>query len=103
MMEDLIANVKRYEDDVNLRVIVITAEGPVFSAGHNMRELLPEMGRQQHEKVFNKCAELMISIIESPVPIIAKIDGVAAAAGCQLVAQCDMAVCTDISKFSTPG
>ncbi|KRT81803.1 hypothetical protein AMK59_5552 [Oryctes borbonicus] len=103
MMQELINNIKQNEQNQQLRVIVIASEGPVFSAGHNMKELLPESGRELHEKVFNVSSDLMMSIIESPVPIIAKVDGLAAAAGCQLVAQCDMAICTDISKFSTPG
>ncbi|KAI4456401.1 enoyl-coa hydratase/isomerase [Holotrichia oblita] len=103
MIEELTRRVKQHESEQELRVIIIAAEGPVFSAGHNMRELLPEAGRQQHELVFKKSESLMMSIVESPVPVIAKVDGVAAAAGCQLVAQCDMAVCTDVSKFSTPG
>ncbi|KAI4456390.1 enoyl-coa hydratase/isomerase [Holotrichia oblita] len=103
MIEELTRRVKQHDSEQELRVIIIAAEGPVFSAGHNMRELLPEAGRQQHELVFKKSESLMMSIVESPVPVIAKVDGVAAAAGCQLVAQCDMAVCTDVSKFSTPG
>lgn len=62
-----------------------------------------KFGREQHEKVFNLSTKLMNVIIDSPVPIIAKVDGLAAAAGCQLVAQCDIAVCSDKSSFSTPG
>ncbi|GJQ80079.1 hypothetical protein Trydic_g19362 [Trypoxylus dichotomus] len=103
MMQELIKNIKQNENNQQLRVIVITSEGPVFSAGHNMKELLPESGRELHERVFNVSSTLMMSIIDSPVPVIARVDGLAAAAGCQLVAQCDMAVCTDVSKFSTPG
>lgn len=103
MLQDLITKVKWFEEDPNLRVIVIEAEGSIFSAGHNMRELLPETGRNQHVTIFNRCTELMMSIIGSPVPVIAKVNGLAAAAGCQLVAQCDMVICTDTSKFSTPG
>lgn len=57
----------------------------------------------QHKKVFDLSSKLMNAIIDSPVPIIAKVDGLAAAAGCQLVAQCDLAVCSEKSNFSTPG
>jgi len=103
MMQELIRNITADQDNKDLRVIVITAEGPVFSAGHNLKELAPDIGQAQHEKVFKLASELMISVIESPVPIIARVDGLAAAAGCQLVAQCDIAVCTEKSSFSTPG
>ncbi|XP_022916715.1 enoyl-CoA hydratase domain-containing protein 3, mitochondrial [Onthophagus taurus] len=103
MMDNLINSIREGGLNDEVRVIVLSSEGPVFSAGHNFKELLPELGRKEHEKVFNKCAELMMSIVESPVPVIAKINGVAAAAGCQLVAQCDMAICTTKSSFSTPG
>lgn len=62
-----------------------------------------QAGRKQHEEVFKLASQLMYSIIDSPVPVIAQVDGLAAAAGCQLVAQCDIAICSDISQFSTPG
>lgn len=63
----------------------------------------PDCSRSQHEEVFHLASKLMNSIIDSPVPIIARVDGLAAAAGCQLVAQCDLALCTEKSSFSTPG
>lgn len=63
----------------------------------------PEEGYDNHKKVFTKCADLMRAIHNAPVPIIAKVDGLAAAGGCQLVASCDIVVCTDRSSFSTPG
>lgn len=103
LMEDLLGKFKQYENDQNLRVIVLTAEGPVFSAGHNLKELTPECGRKQHEEIFHLCSVLMKTIIDCPVPVIAKVDGLAAAAGCQLAAQCDMLICSEKSSFSTPG
>lgn len=75
----------------------------MFSAGHNLKELTEDIGSEFHQKVFAKASELMLEIIRSPVPVIAKVDGLAAAAGCQLVATCDMVVCSDKSSFSTPG
>lgn len=60
-------------------------------------------GEDYHRLVFGTCLELMKSIIESPVPVVAMVNGLAAAAGCQLVAQCDIVVCTEASSFSTPG
>ena len=82
-----------------LRCIVLKAEGPAFSAGHNLKEMTHNEGRAYHEEIFQKCNILMYSIVQSPVPIIAQVDGIAAAAGCQLVSICDIAVATEKSKF----
>ena len=82
-----------------LRCIVLKAEGPAFSAGHNLKEMTHNEGRAFHEEIFQKCNTLMYSIVQSPVPIIAQVDGIAAAAGCQLVSICDIAVATEKSKF----
>jgi len=103
MMENIMSEIKRNESDKSLRVIVLSSTGPVFSAGHNLKELSPDKGYESHKKVFNKCHELIKTINLSPVPIIAKIDGLAAAAGLQLAASCDLAICTEKSTFSTPG
>lgn len=62
-----------------------------------------ESGKQQHKEVFQLCTKLMLAIVNHPVPILAKINGLAAAAGCQLIAQCDIAICSEKSTFSTPG
>lgn len=103
MMRELLAALKRNWLNEELRVIVLSAEGPVFSAGHNLKELTRETGEQFHRRVFETATELMIAIRDAPVPVIARVDGLAAAAGCQLVAACDLAVCTEQSTFSTPG
>ncbi|XP_046326427.2 enoyl-CoA hydratase domain-containing protein 3, mitochondrial-like isoform X2 [Haliotis rufescens] len=99
-LEDDLTN-DEYKED--LRVIIITHTGPVFSAGHDLKELTPKEGRRHHQKVFNTCSEVMMLIQELPVPVIAKVNGLATAAGCQLVATCDIAVATDTSRFATPG
>ncbi|XP_044253330.1 enoyl-CoA hydratase domain-containing protein 3, mitochondrial isoform X2 [Tribolium madens] len=103
MMENLINNIDENSANKSIRVIIITGEGPIFSAGHNLKELSPECGHAQQKKVFSLASTLMTKIIDSPVPVIARVDGLAAAAGCQLVAQCDLAFCTEKSTFSTPG
>ncbi|KAG7312186.1 hypothetical protein JYU34_001654 [Plutella xylostella] len=103
MMSYLVEEINRDKDNDSLRAIVLTAKGHVFSAGHNLKELQASSGVEQHKVIFDKATELMMSIVRSPVPVIAKVNGVVAAAGCQLVAQCDMAVCSETSKFSTPG
>nr|XP_033321813.1 enoyl-CoA hydratase domain-containing protein 3, mitochondrial [Megalopta genalis] len=102
MITSLYENIKNNENDKNLRSIVIRAAPGVFSGGHNLKELTANNGKL-HKEIFEKCSELMNSIAQSPVPVIAAVDGLAAAAGCQLVAACDIAVCTERSSFSTPG
>ncbi|XP_045477297.1 enoyl-CoA hydratase domain-containing protein 3, mitochondrial isoform X2 [Harmonia axyridis] len=103
MMNNLIDTITEDKDNPDLRVIVIGSEGKVFSAGHNLKELSSENEIDTHKKVFNLAFELMNAIIDSPVPVIAKVNGVAAAAGCQLVAQCDISICSKESSFLTPG
>lgn len=102
-MSELLTNLKRNKSDENLRCIVLSANGSVFSAGHNLKELSAETGTQYHRQIFEKATELMLEINKSPVPVIAKVDGLAAAAGCQLIAACDIVVCSEKSTFSTPG
>lgn len=103
MMTQLVTDIKRNQADENLRAIVLSANGPVFSAGHNLKELSTETGSTFHRKVFEKASQLMLEITQAPVPVIAKVDGLAAAAGCQLIATCDIVVCSAKSTFSTPG
>ncbi|XP_015279514.1 PREDICTED: enoyl-CoA hydratase domain-containing protein 3, mitochondrial [Gekko japonicus] len=90
-------------DSPDLRVIIISGEGPVFSSGHDLKELSREAGEKYHLEVFETCAELMTLLSKLPVPIIAKVNGLATAAGCQLVASCDIAVASEESTFATPG
>lgn len=103
MMNSIHSNIVDNQHDTALRCIVLAAQGRVFSAGHNLKELTAEHGSDHHRQIFDKCSELIDAIRLAPVPVIAKVDGLAAAAGCQLVASCDMAICSDISTFSTPG
>ncbi|KAI2665642.1 Enoyl-CoA hydratase domain-containing protein 3, mitochondrial [Labeo rohita] len=77
--------------------------GPVFSAGHDLKELTAAQGRDYHSRVFQTCSEVMTLIQDIPVPVIAMVNGIATAAGCQLVASCDIAVASDKSSFATPG
>uniref|UniRef100_A0A182JFY6 Enoyl-CoA hydratase domain-containing protein 3, mitochondrial n=1 Tax=Anopheles atroparvus TaxID=41427 RepID=A0A182JFY6_ANOAO len=103
MMDSVLKHIVENQNHAELRCIVLAAKGHVFSAGHNLKELTSEHGAEQHKQVFNKCSELIGAIRAAPIPVIAKVDGLAAAAGCQLVASCDMAICSDNSTFSTPG
>jgi enoyl-CoA hydratase/carnithine racemase len=95
-------------DGANACVIIIAAHGPAFSSGHNLKEITAhrtdaDEGRNFFKNLFDKCAELMLAITNNPCPVIAEIDGLASAAGCQLVATCDLAIATDRSTFCTPG
>ncbi|CAG9773793.1 unnamed protein product [Ceutorhynchus assimilis] len=101
MMEGLLNAIVEVKENPEIRVVVISGEGPAFSGGHNLKEIADNVEIQN--KVFQTASNLMMSIIDCPVPVIAKIDGMAIAAGCQLVAQCDIAIASDKSTFSTPG
>ncbi|XP_055339654.1 enoyl-CoA hydratase domain-containing protein 3, mitochondrial-like [Paramacrobiotus metropolitanus] len=101
MMEEILRHLK--DDKDYPRLIVLSANGPVFSSGHDLKELKTDTGKLHHEKVFSTCTLLMCAIEDAPVPVLAVVNGVAAAAGCQLVASCDMVVASKISQFSTPG
>ncbi|MEQ2166079.1 Enoyl-CoA hydratase domain-containing protein 3, mitochondrial [Goodea atripinnis] len=101
MLETLRENILTDVDSEDLRVIIIS--GPVFSSGHDLKELTSARGREYHMKVFQTCSEVMALIQDIPVPVIAMVNGIATAAGCQLVASCDIAVATEKSTFATPG
>jgi enoyl-CoA hydratase/carnithine racemase len=90
------------------RVIVIAANGPVFSSGHDLKEMAahradPDRGQAVFAGLFTQCSELMQAIVRHPLPVIAEVQGLATAAGCQLVASCDLAVASPAAGFATPG
>ena len=94
--------------DKNVRAVVISHSGPAFSAGHDMKEMTahrndPDRGRAYFRALMEQCSAMMMSIRKTPQPVIAAVEGVAAAAGCQLVASCDLAVASETAQFSTPG
>ncbi|KAM9495655.1 enoyl-CoA hydratase domain-containing protein 3, mitochondrial [Clarias gariepinus] len=103
LLTSLQENILTGIDDKDLRVIIISAQGLVFSSGHDLKELTSAQGRDYHTRVFSVCSEVMSLIQDLPVPVIAMVNGIATAAGCQLVASCDIAVATDKSSFATPG
>ncbi|MCL2714116.1 MAG: enoyl-CoA hydratase [Alphaproteobacteria bacterium] len=91
-----------------IRAVVLAANGPAFCAGHDLRELTalrsdPDGGRAGFARVFDACSAMMQAIVDLPQPVIAAVHGVATAAGCQLVASCDLAVASATSRFATPG
>lgn len=94
--------------DPNVRVIILTSVGPAFCAGHNLKEMTKaradqDGGKDYFAQIMSLCATMMQSIINCPKPVIAEVAGVATAAGCQLVASCDLAIAAETAKFSTPG
>ncbi|CAL8242426.1 unnamed protein product [Merluccius merluccius] len=103
MLQSLRQDILVDANSEDLRVIIISANGPVFSSGHDLKELTSLRGRGHHTQVFQACSEVMTLIQDIPVPVIAMVNGVATAAGCQLVASCDIAMATEKSTFATPG
>lgn len=90
-------------DEQAVRCVILAANGPVFCAGHDLKEMQGITECDQHASLFNHCSELMMRIVSLPQPVIAQVHGMATAAGCQLVASCDLAVGADTAKFATPG
>jgi enoyl-CoA hydratase/carnithine racemase len=90
-------------EDESARVVVLTAEGKAFCAGHDLKEMRGKPSLEYYERLFSQCSEMMLGIQRLPVPVIARVQGVATAAGCQLVAMCDLAVAASTAKFAVSG
>ena len=101
-LTDLIKVIKKLDKDNNTKVIIIEGAGKGFSAGHNLKEV-KNLKKKNYQKLFNLCSKLMLLIVEGRKPVIAKVHGAAYAAGCQLVASCDLAFSSKDALFSTPG
>ena len=105
--EDVLAALQSALDaialDTSARVLVIAAQGKAFCAGHNLKEMLTQPELAYYQKLFAQCTRMMLSIQNLPVPVIAKVQGLATAAGCQLVAQCDLAVASSHASFGVNG
>jgi enoyl-CoA hydratase/carnithine racemase len=102
-LNDLITTFKKLDSDKKIKVIIIEGAGKGFSAGHNLKEVNGLKKRTKYLKLFNLCSKLMLQIVEGKKPVIAKVHGAAFAAGCQLVASCDLAYSTSDAIFATPG
>ncbi len=103
LISALQAELDAIRNNDSVRVVVIAAVGEVFCAGHDLREMRAHPERASYEALFAQCAKLMTSIVNLPQPVIAKVHGLATAAGCQLVASCDIAVAGESARFCTPG
>ena len=89
--------------DESVRVVVLAAEGKAFCAGHDLKEMRAKPSREYYQRLFTRCSEMMLSVQRLPVPVIARVQGIATAAGCQLVAMCDLAVASRTTKFAVSG
>lgn len=103
LMHELLAQLETIAHDTAVRVVVITGAGKAFCAGHDLNEMKADPSDIAMKAMFDLCTSYMMKIIEMPQPVIAKVNGTAAAAGCQLVAQCDLAIAVDTAKFGTSG
>ncbi len=108
LMRALLVALNEAAENKSIKVIVLGAEGTVFCAGHDLKEMTarrddPDDGLAFYRELFAQCSHLMQAIVHHPVPVIAKVQGIATAAGCQLVASCDLAVAANNVRFATPG
>lgn len=99
-LQQALADVAR---DDTARVVVLAASGKAFCAGHNLKDMAAHPDKAWYQKLFAQCSRMMLAIQQLPVPVIARVQGMATAAGCQLVAQCDLAVAADNATFATSG
>jgi enoyl-CoA hydratase/carnithine racemase len=108
LIAELDAALRQFQDDASVRAVVIAANGPAFSAGHDMKELTvrradADRGRAYFAEIMTACSAMMQAIVHLPKPVVAAVQGVATAAGCQLVASCDLAIASEVATFATPG
>jgi enoyl-CoA hydratase/carnithine racemase len=108
LIAELHGALKEIHDDNSVRAVVIAANGPAFSAGHDMKELTArrsdaDRGRAYFGQIMNACSAMMQAVVLLPKPVVAAVQGIATAAGCQLVASCDLAVASEAAGFATPG
>ena len=104
VMNDILGKLKAIEADQNIHVVVIRGKGPAFCAGHNLKDMVgSDLDIQHFHTLFSVCAKMMQTLHKLPQPVIAQVHGIATAAGCQLVAACDLAIAETGAQFATPG
>ena len=103
MLAALQAELDAIARDERVRVVVLAAQGKAFCAGHDLKEMRAEPSLAYYQQLFARCGKVMLAIQALPVPVIARVQGIATAAGCQLVAQCDLAVAADTARFAVSG
>ncbi|MFL6652774.1 MAG: enoyl-CoA hydratase [Sulfurifustaceae bacterium] len=103
LLAELQQALDRIAADASVRVVIIAANGKAFCAGHDLKEMRSREDRAFHEELFDQCGKVMLTINRLPQPVIAQVQGIATAAGCQLVAQCDLAVAAQSARFAVSG
>ncbi|MEC9012773.1 MAG: enoyl-CoA hydratase-related protein, partial [SAR324 cluster bacterium] len=103
MLEILQRELDSISNNENLRLVIIQGAGKVFSAGHDLKEMIANRKEEYYQNLFLQCSKMMMTLNQMPQPIIAKVHGIATAAGCQLVAACDLAVAAEGTRFATSG
>ena len=103
MLVELQQALEAIASDESVRVVVIAADGKAFCAGHDLKEMRADPSMKYYERLFAQCSEMMLAIQQLPVPVIARVQGIATAAGCQLVAMCDLAVASSTARFAVSG
>jgi enoyl-CoA hydratase/carnithine racemase len=103
MLAELQRDFDAITEDQSVRVVVLAAEGKAFCAGHDLKEMRLTPSLDYYQRLFAQCSQMMLSVQRLPVPVIARVQGVATAAGCQLVAMCDLAVASSAAKFAVSG
>ncbi|MDM7947802.1 MAG: enoyl-CoA hydratase [Oceanibaculum nanhaiense] len=103
LMNAVIDELETIAGDASVKAVVIAGNGPAFCAGHDLKEVRANPGRAFYEQTFAQCSRMMQAVVRLPQPVIARVHGIATAAGCQLVASCDLALAADNARFATPG
>jgi len=103
MLAALQAELDRVGADASIRAVIVAGAGKHFCAGHDLREMRAHPDKAWQSALFEQCSRLMLTLIRLPQPVIARVQGVAVAAGCQLVSMCDLAVAADVARFALPG
>jgi enoyl-CoA hydratase/carnithine racemase len=103
LMGDLEHELAAVAADRTVKVVILGANGPAFSSGHDLKQMRANRDRDRYQSLFEQCSRMMLAIVRLPQPVIARVQGIATAAGCQLVASCDLAVAAASARFATPG
>ena len=104
MIAEIVAELRAIADDASVRVVILAAGGKGFCAGHDLKEMRAHVGDKAWQRdLFDQCGQMMTSLTRLPQPVIARVHGIATAAGCQLVSMCDLAVAADSATFALPG
>jgi enoyl-CoA hydratase/carnithine racemase len=103
MLAELQSGLDSIGPDKSVRVVVIAAKGKAFCAGHDLKEMRADPSPEYYQRLFTQCSDMMLTIQRLPVPVIARVEGIATAAGCQLVAMCDLAIASSTARFAVSG